>query len=124
MSYLYLSYHAALSGRVISTSCKINFERKKTRCYKLEEIRHFVSTLLSESKICFQVCQIVCPDLCPFMLHANTCFQTQIDVVTYLDSVLLGPQHYSHIHSEEPPKHNLGHSHSSAGTPMGDCGAR
>lgn len=28
MSYLYLSYHAEFSGRVISTSCKINWQKR------------------------------------------------------------------------------------------------
>lgn len=45
MSYLYLSYHAEFSGRVISTSCKINCGRKEICQFLLDTEKQYLLVL-------------------------------------------------------------------------------
>lgn len=57
MSYLYLPYHAEFSGRVISTSCRINCDRKEICQFLLYTEKQYLlvfwSMLSSELQGCF-----------------------------------------------------------------------
>lgn len=82
MSYLYLSYHTEFSGRVISTSCKINCDRKEMCQYLLDAEKN---AYLSFDQSFFQKCEavfLVLLDLffhivsnCPFCGVPNVCSQ-------------------------------------------------
>lgn len=121
ISYLYLLYHAEFSGRVISTSCKINCDRKEICQYILDSGKENWLVLLRRfffrNEIRFTPCFWIYSSILQKIVHfvATKCMQPQ-SLAMHLQSTHSSPDRYFWSPVKNPLPLNISYNKLSGST--------